>query len=139
MLDTLLLAFNPGVNFTYFPSVFEILITVGLVVARAVPVNTLMTEDDYRFMLADSRAKVLVIHADLWRGIGEAVPASVTVIVGNRVGSMITPFFTAGPVTDYASATKSDTARYGAFHRAMLENASVAPDDSSGRSLCAMA
>ena len=29
--DTFLLAFNPGVNFTYFPSVFEILITVGLV------------------------------------------------------------------------------------------------------------
>ena len=38
----------------------------------------------------------------------------------NRVGSMITPFFTADPVTDYVSATKSDTARYGAFHRAML-------------------
>ena len=38
----------------------------------------------------------------------------------NRVGSMITPFFTAYPVTDYASATKSDTERYGAFHRAML-------------------
>ena len=29
--------------------------------AVAVPVNTLMTEDDYRFMLADSRARVLVV------------------------------------------------------------------------------
>ena len=38
----------------------------------------------------------------------------------NRVGSMITPFFTADPVTDYASATRSDTARFGRFHRAML-------------------
>ena len=38
----------------------------------------------------------------------------------NRVGSMITPFFTASPVTDYASATRSDTARFGRFHRAML-------------------
>ena len=38
----------------------------------------------------------------------------------NRVGSMITPFFTAKPVTDYATATLSDTARYGRFHRAML-------------------
>src|ERR1044071_8098350 len=27
----------------------------------AVPVNTLMTEDDYRYMLADSRARVLVV------------------------------------------------------------------------------
>jgi glutamate-1-semialdehyde 2,1-aminomutase len=38
----------------------------------------------------------------------------------NRAGSMITPFFTGVPVTDYASATRSDTARYAAFHRAML-------------------
>ena len=38
----------------------------------------------------------------------------------NRVGSMITPFFTGTPVTDYATATTSDTARYGQFHRAML-------------------
>jgi glutamate-1-semialdehyde 2,1-aminomutase len=38
----------------------------------------------------------------------------------NRVGSMITPFFSAYPVTDYASATKSDTGRFGRFHRAML-------------------
>jgi glutamate-1-semialdehyde 2,1-aminomutase len=38
----------------------------------------------------------------------------------NRVGSMITPFFTGAAVRDYASATRSDTARYAAFHRAML-------------------
>ena len=46
---------------------------------------------------------------------GAGVPLQV-----NRVGSMITPFFTAYPVTDYASATKSDTERFGRFHRAML-------------------
>jgi len=46
---------------------------------------------------------------------GAGVPLQV-----NRVGSMITPFFTDAPVTDYASATRSDTARYAAFHRAML-------------------
>jgi glutamate-1-semialdehyde 2,1-aminomutase len=38
----------------------------------------------------------------------------------NRVGSMITPFFTATPVTDYATATLSDTQRFGQFHQAML-------------------
>ena len=32
----------------------------------AVPVNTLMTEDDYRFMLADSRARVLVVSEALY-------------------------------------------------------------------------
>ena len=33
--------------------------------AVAVPVNTLMTEDDYRFMLADSRARMLVVSEAL--------------------------------------------------------------------------
>jgi glutamate-1-semialdehyde 2,1-aminomutase len=39
----------------------------------------------------------------------------------NRVGAMWTWFFTPGPVTDYDSAAKSDTAMFGRFHRAMLE------------------
>ena len=38
----------------------------------------------------------------------------------NRVGSMLTPFFAPGPVTDYASATASDTAAYGALARGLL-------------------
>jgi glutamate-1-semialdehyde 2,1-aminomutase len=47
-----------------------------------------------------------------------AAPAGVTV---NRVGSMFTFFFTEGPVTDWESAKRSDTARFGRFFRAMLE------------------
>jgi glutamate-1-semialdehyde 2,1-aminomutase len=47
-----------------------------------------------------------------------AAPAGVTV---NRVGSMFTLFFTSQPVTDYESAKRSDTARFGRFFRAMLE------------------
>ena len=39
----------------------------------------------------------------------------------NRVGSMFTFFFSAEPVTDYASAALSDTERFAAFHRAMLD------------------
>ncbi len=39
----------------------------------------------------------------------------------NRVGSMFTWFFTYQPVTDFASASKSDVKRFAAFHRAMLE------------------
>jgi glutamate-1-semialdehyde 2,1-aminomutase len=38
----------------------------------------------------------------------------------NRVGSMLTVFFTAEPVTDFASARRSDTERYAAFFRQML-------------------
>jgi glutamate-1-semialdehyde 2,1-aminomutase len=39
----------------------------------------------------------------------------------NRVGSMLTAFFTDGPVTDYASAVRSDTKRYATFFHGMLE------------------
>jgi glutamate-1-semialdehyde 2,1-aminomutase len=42
-------------------------------------------------------------------------------LVANRVGSMFTGFFTAEPVTDYASAKKADTARFGKFFHAMLD------------------
>jgi len=42
-------------------------------------------------------------------------------VSGNRVGSMSTLFFNPGPVTDYASALRSDTTRYGRFYRAMRE------------------
>jgi len=45
-------------------------------------------------------------------------PAGVTV---NRVGAMFTFFFTEGPVTDWESARRCDTARFGKFFRGMLE------------------
>jgi len=37
----------------------------------------------------------------------------------NRVGSMLTAFFGTGPITDYASAKRSDTGRYARFFHAM--------------------
>ena len=38
-----------------------------------------------------------------------------------RVGSLSTLFFTAGPVSDFAAAGRSDTARYARFFHAMRE------------------
>ncbi|MHB8769458.1 MAG: glutamate-1-semialdehyde 2,1-aminomutase [Syntrophales bacterium] len=38
----------------------------------------------------------------------------------NRVGSMFTLFFTAGEVTDFVSASRSDTERFGRFFQGML-------------------
>jgi benzoate-CoA ligase family protein len=46
-----------------WPTAFLGAIKAGVV---AVPVNTLMTEDDYRFMLADSRATMLVVSEALY-------------------------------------------------------------------------
>jgi benzoate-CoA ligase family protein len=42
----------------------------------AVPVNTLMTEDDYRFMLADSRARALVVSEALLPKFANLIPAA---------------------------------------------------------------
>ncbi len=39
----------------------------------------------------------------------------------NRVGAMLTGFFMDGPVESFADASRSDTGRYAAFHRHMLE------------------
>ena len=45
----------------------------------------------------------------------------------NRAGSMLTPFFCRGPVTDYASAKASDTALYARFFHAMLKRGIYLP------------
>jgi glutamate-1-semialdehyde 2,1-aminomutase len=45
----------------------------------------------------------------------------------NRVGSMLTPFFTNEPVRDYASARQSDTARFAAWFARMLANGVLLP------------
>jgi glutamate-1-semialdehyde 2,1-aminomutase len=42
-------------------------------------------------------------------------------LTANRVGSMFTWFFEPSAVTDFATASRSDTAAFARFHRAMLE------------------
>jgi len=49
-----------------------------------------------------------------------AATAGVPVTV-QRVGTMLTPFFTDAPVHDYAEAKRCDRAAYNAFFHAMLE------------------
>ena len=53
-----------------WPTAFLGAIKAGVV---AVPVNTLMTEDDYRFMLKDSRARVLVVSEPLYGKFADAI------------------------------------------------------------------
>jgi len=53
--------------------------------------------------------------------VADAANQTGVAVTANRVGSMFTWFFTGGPVTDWDSAAKSDTALFGEFHRAMLE------------------
>ncbi len=59
--------------------------------------------------------------ARLERGLVLAAAAASVPLTLNRVGSMLTGFFTAGPVVDQASASRADTTRYAAFFHGMLE------------------
>ena len=75
--------------------------------------------------LIEHRAEVYseleLISAAVADGVSaEAEKASVP-LVANRVGAMLTWFFTSVPVTDFATAATSDTAAFARFHRAMLE------------------
>ena len=70
-------------------------------------------------------------HPEIYDQLNEATgrlaacaPENVTV---NRIGSMMTWFFTTSPVTDYDSAKLSDTARFGKFFHAMLERGIYLP------------
>ena len=59
--------------------------------------------------------------AKLVDGIGAIARERGVPLTANRVGSMFTGFFSDAPVTDYASAKKSDAARFGRFFHAMLD------------------
>lgn len=61
------------------------------------------------------------LSARLADGLAEAARAAGVDAVVNRVGSMMTAFFTKGPVVDHASASAADTARYARFFHAMLD------------------
>ena len=54
-------------------------------------------------------------------GISEALAERRVEHTINRVASMFTLFFNPGPVTDYTSAARSDTARYAGYFTAMLQ------------------
>ncbi len=54
-------------------------------------------------------------------GVAELAREAGLAMSTNRVGSMFTWFFTGEPVTDFASASRSDTEAFARFHRSMLE------------------
>ena len=67
------------------------------------------------------------LSARLEAGLRHAVAETKTTATINRVGSMITLFFCAGPVFDYTTAKTSDTGRFGRFFHAMLERGVYLP------------
>jgi glutamate-1-semialdehyde 2,1-aminomutase len=60
-------------------------------------------------------------------GLARAAQAAGVMLTVNRVGSMLTPFFCRGPVSDYDSAKTSDTALYARFFHGMLQRGVYLP------------
>src|SRR5580693_4526934 len=67
------------------------------------------------------------LAAEVVAGVATTAKNAGVAMFHNRVGSMFTWFFAPGPVTDWTSATKSDTEAFGRFFRAMLENGVYLP------------
>src|SRR5208282_9451 len=67
------------------------------------------------------------LSGELVEGVAAAAKDAGLPLCSNRVGSMFTWFFTPGPVTDWESASKSDTEAFGRFFRAMLDSGVYLP------------
>ena len=57
----------------------------------------------------------------------EQLAASFRGVTVNRVGSMLTPFFTRGPVRTWKDVSRCDVGKFGRFHRALRERGILAP------------
>lgn len=83
--------------------------------AGLVTVGYLEKHRDLLYPQLEAQSKTLA------EGVAQAAQEAGIAVTTNRQGSMFTWFFTANPVRDYATAEQSDTARFGQFHRGMLE------------------
>lgn len=75
----------------------------------------------------DIYGKLDKLAAEIVTGVAAAAKDAGVTMCHNRVGSMFTWFFAAGPVTDWTSAAKSDTEAFGRFFRTMLESGIYLP------------
>jgi glutamate-1-semialdehyde 2,1-aminomutase len=67
------------------------------------------------------------LSGELVEGVAAAAKDAGVNICHNRVGSMFTWFFTPGPVTNWDSASKSDTQAFAKFFRSILDNGVYLP------------
>jgi glutamate-1-semialdehyde 2,1-aminomutase len=67
------------------------------------------------------------LSAQLVEGVAAVAKEAGIPLAYNRVGSMFTWFFQDGPVTDWDSASKSDTETFGKFFREMLDRGVYLP------------
>lgn len=92
-----------------------------LAVCAGLEVLRMIEEDPGVYSRLDRRG------AQIAEGLRSAAREAGVASTVNQVGSMLTLFFSSTPVTDHASAKTSDTTRFAAFFRAMLERGVYLP------------
>jgi len=80
-----------------------------------------------RLMTPAAYGKLEELAAKLAQGLAERAAAAKVPVQVNRVGSMLTVFFSEKPVFDSASARAASTKRFGAFFHRMLEGGAYLP------------
>jgi benzoate-CoA ligase len=90
-----------------FPAVFLGAIKAGLV---PIPINTLLTPDDYRYLLTDSRARALVVSDALLPRLAGAIAAAAPTLA-----QVVVATSPAGPATRSASPDSAGEAPLPAF------------------------
>ena len=80
-----------------------------------------------RLMTSAAYGKLEELAAKLAEGLAERAAAAKVPVQVNRVGSMLTVFFSDKPVFDAASARAASTKRFGAFFHRMLEGGAYLP------------
>jgi benzoate-CoA ligase family protein len=94
-----------------WPTAFLGAIKAGVI---PIPVNTLMTEEDYRFMLADSRARLLVVSEPLFGKFADLIGAkgnlTAVVVSGENAHGQLRfeDLLKAAPAESYTAPTSRD-------------------------------
>jgi glutamate-1-semialdehyde 2,1-aminomutase len=91
----------------------------GNPLAMAAGLATLSYLQEHR---AEVYAKLEASSKAVAEGVAAEAKKAGVALTTNRVGSMWTWFFTEDPVRNYDEAAKSDTEKFGRFHRAMLDS-----------------
>src|SRR6266567_1072789 len=104
--------------------------------AVAVPINTMLRPNDYVYMLNDSRARALIIHAALWQQVKQILPQLKylrhVVVVGpelENVGASLVGTLSGGQVT--RTPTVHDFDKWTQKASTNLEAAETSKDDSA--------
>ena len=80
-----------------------------------------------RQLSASLYRRLAKLSARLASGLTEAARDAGVALQVNRIGSVLTPFFTSRPVTDYESALAADTDAYATFFRSLLDSGIYLP------------